>query len=160
MPSPKGGHHFSDGATWVEQLARPVGLAGNTRPAFQGAGTEATNYAVGGARAHEDRINFNLSFQVQTFLNTFGDVAPADALYVVEFGSNDIREALTAFAAGKDGVAILMDALSSIATNFGVLYTAGARKFMVCNAPDFSLTPGVGNLARLLSVSYNSGIFD
>ena len=41
-PYAKGGHHFSNGATWVEQLARPMGLAGTTRPAFQGAGSEAT----------------------------------------------------------------------------------------------------------------------
>lgn len=35
-PYAKGGHHFSNGATWIEQFARPLGLAGNVRPAFQG----------------------------------------------------------------------------------------------------------------------------
>jgi outer membrane lipase/esterase len=164
-PYAKGGHHFSNGATWVEELARPLGLAGNTRPAFQGSGTEATNYAVGGARAHEDGINVNLSFQVNTFLNAFGGVAPADTLYVVEFGSNDIRDAL---AAGAGGGAILGDALTAIGNNMGVLYAAGARKFLVCNAPDLSLTPailtldkftpGAGPFAQFLTVTYNSGL--
>jgi len=162
-PYAKGGHHFSNGATWVEQLARPLGLAGNTRPAFQGSGTEATNYAVGGARAHEDGINVDLSVQVNTFLNAFSGSAPADALYVVEIGSNDIRDAI---AAGAGGAVILQDALTSIVNNIDVLYAAGARKFLVCNAPNLSLTPailtldklspGAGQLAQLLTLEFNS----
>lgn len=164
-PYAKGGHHFSNGATWVEQFARPLGLAGNTRPAFRGPGTDAANYAVGGARAREDGINVNLQGQVNTFLNTFGGVAPADALYVIEFGSNDIRDAL---AEGAGAGTILEGALASIGSNIGVLYAAGARKFLVCNAPDLSLTPavltldsytpGAGQFAKLLSVTYNTGL--
>ena len=164
-PYARGGHHFSNGATWIEQLARPLGLAGNTRPAFQGSGIEATNYAVGGARAHEDGINVNLQAQVNSFLNAFGGAAPADALYVVEFGSNDIRDAL---AAGAGGGAILEGAIVSIGNNLGALYAAGARKFLVCNAPDISLTPavltldklspGAGQFANFLTVTYNSGL--
>src|SRR5512143_1217064 len=53
-PYAKGGHHFSNGATWIEQFARPMGLAGSVRPAFPGLGAAASNYAVGGARAYED----------------------------------------------------------------------------------------------------------
>ena len=34
-PYAKGGHHFSNGATWVEQYARSVGLAGSVRPALE-----------------------------------------------------------------------------------------------------------------------------
>ena len=29
-PYARGGHHFSNGATWVEQYARSIGLAGST----------------------------------------------------------------------------------------------------------------------------------
>ena len=36
-PYAKGGHHFSNGATWVEQYARSVGLAGSVRPALASA---------------------------------------------------------------------------------------------------------------------------
>src|SRR3954453_8705413 len=32
-PYARGGHHFSNGATWVEQYARTIGLAGSVRPA-------------------------------------------------------------------------------------------------------------------------------
>ncbi|MBT1075696.1 SGNH/GDSL hydrolase family protein [Geobacter grbiciae] len=164
-PYARGGHHFSNGATWVEQLSEPLGLAGNTRSAFQGSDTEATNYAVGGARAHDDGINVNLQAQVTAFLNAFGGAAPADALYVVEFGSNDIRDAL---AAGAAGGPILEGALASIGNNLGALYAAGARKFLICNAPDISLTPavltldklspGAGQFASFLTVTYNSGL--
>lgn len=165
QPYARGGHHFSNGATWIEQFARPLGLAGNTRPAFQGSENEATNYAVGGARAHDDGINVNLQAQVTTFLNAFGGVAPADALYVVEFGSNDIRDGL---AAGVGAGPILENALTSVGNNIAALYAAGARKFLVCNAPDLSLTPavltldkltpGAAQFARFLSLSYNAGL--
>ena len=50
-PYAVGGHHFTNGATWVESVARSLALAANVRPALQDSGTEATNYAVGGARA-------------------------------------------------------------------------------------------------------------
>ena len=49
-PYARGGHHFSDGATWIEQLARSFGLAVSARPAFSSQSGGATNYAVAGAR--------------------------------------------------------------------------------------------------------------
>src|SRR5581483_1474775 len=121
-----GGHHFSNGETWIEQLARSLGLAENTRPAFQGSGTGATNYAVGGARAYEDGKNVNLPEQVNRFLSDFGGVAPSDALYVIEMGGNDIRDALQTVAAGGDGGAIIRKALIGIEDNIVALYKAGA----------------------------------
>lgn len=162
-PYAKGGHHFSNGATWIEQLARQLGLAGSARPAFVEVGSEATNYAVGGARARENEGTINLPFQVNTFLNVFGGAAPADALYVVEIGSNDIRDALAA-----QDPEIVGKAVASVQANITALYSAGARKFLVCNAPDLSLTPailtvdkiseGAGAAARRLSFYYNYGL--
>ncbi|MBT0652251.1 SGNH/GDSL hydrolase family protein [Geobacter luticola] len=162
-PYAKGGLHFSNGATWIEQLARPLGFAGNTRPAFRELGTDATNYAVGGARAREGVGNAGFGFQVNAFLNAFGGTAPADALYVIEFGSNDVRDALAAA-----DPTILASALTSIGNNVGALYAAGARKFLVCNAPDISLTPailtldkiipGAAQSAHVLSISFNAGL--
>ena len=64
-PYARGGHHFSNGATWVEQFARSLRLAGSVRPAFGSDSLKATNYAVGAARAYDDGHNFNLSNQVQ-----------------------------------------------------------------------------------------------
>ncbi|MDA7086897.1 SGNH/GDSL hydrolase family protein [Pseudomonas sp. SA3-5] len=164
-PYASGGHHFSNGATWIEQFARPLGLTASVRPAFVGTSDGASNYAVGGARAREDGINANLSLQVGSFLFDAGGVAPADALYVLEMGSNDVRDALVA---GPGGGAILADALAAIGANLDALYAAGARHFLVVNSPDIALTPAVRTLdllnpgtsaaAAFLSQSFNAGL--
>jgi phospholipase/lecithinase/hemolysin len=146
-PYAHGGHHFSNGATWVEQFARSLGLAGSVRPAFLSSADNATNYAVGGARSHEDGLNVNLSAQVEAFLQQFGGVAPADALYTIEMGGNDIRDALLAYPTGSG--AILQAANISIANSIGALYAAGARTFIVWRAPNVGLTPAIRALDRV-----------
>jgi phospholipase/lecithinase/hemolysin len=160
-PYAKGGHHFSNGATWVEQLARPLGLAGSVNPAFRGSG--GTNYAVGGARAYDDGMNLNLPDQVERFLQDAGGDAPAGALYVIEMGGNDLRDALLAAAGGGDPAAILSAALVSIGDNILRLYLAGARHFLVWSAPDIGRTPAIGALgasvpAGQLTVAFNAGL--
>jgi hypothetical protein len=49
-PYARGGHHFQDGASWVEQLARSLGVSGSAGPAFRSPGAVARNFAVGGGR--------------------------------------------------------------------------------------------------------------
>jgi phospholipase/lecithinase/hemolysin len=166
-PYARGGHHFSNGATWIEQFARSRGLAGAVRPAFLGSDVNATNFAVGGARAHEDGINVNLSAQVDALLQQFGG-APADALYTIEMGGNDIRDALFAYATGGNGGPIIGDAVLSIARNIQVLYGAGAREFLVWRSPNVALTPAIRTLDRLnpgaahlaaqLTEAFNAGL--
>ena len=166
-PYARGGHHFSNGATWVEQFARSMGLAGSVRPAFLAPDPTATNYAVGAARAHEDGINVNLSTQVNAFLQQSGGVAPHDALYTIEMGGNDIRDALVAYPGGGSSL-ILHDAIISIAGNIQILYAAGARSFLVWRAPDVGKTPairrldainpGAAYLASQLSQGFNAGL--
>jgi phospholipase/lecithinase/hemolysin len=143
-PYARGGHHFSNGATWVEQLARQLGLAASANPAFRGANSQATNYAVGGARARDAGASFNLSDQVDAFL---ADVysAPANALYVIEMGGNDLRDALVAAQTGGPAaaLAIAQEAVDSINDQIMRLYVAGARNFLVWTAPDIGLTPAI-----------------
>jgi phospholipase/lecithinase/hemolysin len=167
-PYARGGHHFTNGATWVEQFGRSVGLAGSVRPAFVGGDVNATNYAVGAARAWEDGLNLNLSTQVSTFLRQYGGVAPADALYVIEMGGNDIRDALVAYSKGQDGSAILRAAVISIASSVAKLHAAGARQFLVWRAPNVALTPairalnvvspGAVQLGTFLTQSFNAAL--
>jgi phospholipase/lecithinase/hemolysin len=164
-PYARGGHHFQNGATWIEQFARSLGLAGSVRPAFLGANTGATNFAVGGARAREVGTGVNLPAQVQAFLQQTGGVAPSDALYVIALGANDVRDALIAFSQGQDGGAILQAALASIAGNITALHGAGARTYLVWNAPDLGLTPALrmagpaaAQLGTLLTMEYNAGL--
>jgi phospholipase/lecithinase/hemolysin len=161
-PYARGGHHFSNGATWIEQYAAPSGLSASVQPAFRDAGAKASNYAVGGARAREVPDNVHLSLQVVTFLHNSSGAAPADALYVIEMGGNDLRDALFAFAGGGDGGPIIAAAITSIADNIAQLYAAGARRFLVWNAPNLGLTPAVRGLgpaavglADFLSQTFN-----
>lgn len=95
-PYARGGHHFSNGATWVEQFARSLGLAGTARPAYGSESPIATNYAVGAARACDAAgdENINLADQVAAYLSHTGSVAPSDVLYVIEMGGNDVRDAI------------------------------------------------------------------
>src|SRR5260221_5282149 len=51
QPYARGGHHFTNGATWIEQLAQSEGLAANAKPAFRGSSAGATNYAIGAGPA-------------------------------------------------------------------------------------------------------------
>ncbi len=147
-PYAKGGHHFSDGATWVEQFSRPLGLAGDTCAAFQSSSAKAANYAVGGARAREGTEDVSLSAEVNAFLQAFDGSAPSDGLYVIEMGSNDVRDAFAEYAARRDGGPILQAALVAIGNNIATLYGAGARRFLVWNVPDIGLTPALRNLDK------------
>ena len=122
-PYARGGHHFTNGRTWVEQLAGSLGHAGNVRPAFLAEGPVATNYAVAAARARDDGKNFNLTAQVDAFLEASGGIASPNALYVIEMGGNDIRDALVAYPNGH--TLVIKEALQAIAVNVGRLYASG-----------------------------------
>lgn len=165
VPYAKGGHHFSNGATWVEQYARSVGLGDSAKAALATTDPAATNFAVGAARAYEDGLNFNLTLQVTTFLQRAGGVASPQALYVIEMGSNDIRDAFTVYATGGNGGPILNAAILSIAGNIQRLYVAGARNFLVWAPPNVGLTPAVRSLGpgavgliTQLTMGFNNGL--
>ena len=158
-PYTRGGHHFSDGATWVEQLARSFGLAGAVRPAYGSDSRIATNYAVGGARACDapGDGSVNLADQVTAFLADSSGVAPPDALYVIEMGGNDVRDAIvTALGVLQAGAMlpqavqaagpILACAQQAIRAAIVTLEQAGARHFLVWTAPDLGLTPAIRSL--------------
>ena len=165
-PYARGAFHFSNGATWIEQLSvidHAVPSAGPALlipPLF-------SNYAVGGARARAVG-EFDLSTQVRRFVEDFGGQAPPGALYVVFVGGDDLRDALEALAqdpTGATSAGILGAALSAIRSNLLTLQAAGARRFLVPNGPDISLTPAVRLLgpvargaARVLAEQFNAGL--
>ncbi len=165
VPYARGGHHLSNGPTWVEQYGRSVGLGENVRPALASANPGATNFAVGAARARQDGVNFNLENQVSTFLGRVDGVASPQSLYVIEMGSNDVRDAFGIYLAGGNGGSIIQQALSSIAVNVQHLYMAGARHFLIWNVPNIALTPAgrmLGPAAAVLgtqvTVGFNVGL--
>jgi phospholipase/lecithinase/hemolysin len=168
-PYARGGHHFSNGATWIEQYARSIGLGASVRPALGSSSPEATNFAVGAARAYNDGANFNLTRQVDTFLQHSGGIASSDALYVIEMGANDVRDAFQVYVTGPNGPAlaagIINAALTSIAANVQRLYASGARNFLVWASPNIALTPAIrslgpaaGGLAAALTQSFNANL--
>ena len=164
-PYARGGHHFSNGATWIEQYAASVGLAASVRPAFAKASASVTNYAVGGARSYQDNVNINLSQQVAAYLQRAGGVADPQALYVIEMGGNDIRNALAAAGIGGNPALILGAAINAIVGNIYALHRAGAREFLVWSAPNVALTPAIRSLgpaaiggATLLTQGFNAGL--
>ena len=160
----RGGHHVSNGATWIEQLARGKGMSGYVRPALRNTGTQASNYAVGGARASDFACRFNLGDQLKAYQEDFPETS-AETLIVIEIGSNDIKDALFAQNPG-----IITTALGNIGSAIVRLYDQGqgARKFLLVNVPPIgetpavkmidALIPGAADSANLLSVGFNTGL--
>lgn len=171
-PYAKGGHHFTNGATWIEQFAQGQGFAGDVRPAFQGNSTKATNYAIGGTRAYVNPNNPTPTFayQVNAFVDRFSGTPLPNTLYVIEIGSNDVRDALAIALTtlNSDDVSVrLQAALTEI--NSYILYlkqTNGANKFLIMSVPDIGLVPavkafgqGVSELATRLTEQFNEGLY-
>jgi outer membrane lipase/esterase len=165
-PYARGALHFSNGATWVEQLSVIDHALPSAGPALF-IPLLFSNYAVGGARARQAGF-FDLSTQVGAFLNDFGPQGPADALYIVFVGGNDLRDALEAlvpdptFTTSFD---IVDAAVTAIGNNLLALHAAGARSFLVANAPNLGLAPavrlrgsGAQGAASFLSGRFNSGL--
>jgi len=161
-PYARGGLHFSNGATWVEQLSLLDHAIPSAGPALLHP-VLFSNYAVGGTRARTPTPPeqfFDLSTQVGLFLRDFGGQAPADALYIVFVGGNDLRDVLTAPAQGPS---IIGGALSAIQNNLLTLHAAGAHNFLVANAPNLGLVPavrllGAQDAATSLASQFNEGL--
>ena len=165
-PYARGALHFSDGATWVEQLSILDHALPSTGPALLNPAM-FSNYAVGGARARHAGF-FDLSTQVGLFVNDFSGQTPTEALYVVFVGGNDVRDALAALARDPTfatSLGILNAALTAIRDNLLTLRAAGASSFFVVNAPDVGLAPAVRLLgpaaqgaATFLAAQFNAGL--
>lgn len=163
-PYARGGMHFSNGKTWAEVLT--IDLGQPSGPAFRNP-LRFSNYAVGGARARSV-TGADLTDQVSLYLSEHGNAADPNALYVIEIGGNDIRDALVALQTDTTlatSKAIIQAALQSEEDNLNTLVALGARHFLIGDAPDLALVPAVTlqggqvpGAANKLSVLYNSGL--
>lgn len=159
--------------TWIELLAEAVGLS--AKPAVPGAlfdlkDGKASNYAVGGATAADLGVSqFPLGVQVGLFLSDIRGRARPNVLYVIEFAGNDLRAALAVALQGGNPLAVIDAAVDSVEENIRLLHGAGARKFLVWNAPDLGGTPalrrldalaspGIAGIATTLSQMYNAAL--
>ena len=138
-----GGHHFTNGATWVENLTRQLHIPKSGLPSELSPG-RFRNYAVGRSRARAVLLDgvfseVNLTTQVDSFLADENDQAPDGALYIIWIGSNDVADALFA----PNPTEIMGAALQNTFAQIQRLYVHGARHFLILNMPDFALTPRV-----------------
>jgi phospholipase/lecithinase/hemolysin len=158
-PYAKGGHHLSNGATWIEQLAGQLGAQRSALPAFASSNPYAMNFAIATARARVDGTNPSLSLEVAAFLQKTGGQIPSDALYVIEVGSTDVGDAVFAGNPAQ-AFAILQAAANAIRDNIALLHSLGARHFLVWNVPNAGFTPaarisGTSAAAALATATFN-----
>ncbi len=147
------GRQFSNGPTWAQAFAVRLGSLTSALPAFQNP-VKFNNFAFGGARARTGGQVPGAAEQLGLFLQAHGNTAPADALYVVQFGGNDVRDALEAASSNPAAVGqIITEAIGATATTIQSLAIAGGRRFLVANVPDLGYAPAI----RMLGPSAVSG---
>jgi len=149
IPSqPYASGQFTNGDVWARTFASALGLPLSGQPALLGGG----NDAFGGARVATDGTGLPPSLLAQEgmFLQSVGNVAPADALFVVAGGGNDARDALVAAAMSPTPGATIRAAASAYAQSIGTivdqLQAAGAQHIVVWDVPDLGLAPAVTDL--------------
>jgi phospholipase/lecithinase/hemolysin len=165
-----GGHHFSNGPTWAEDLTDELDTPVSGKPALREPGV-FTNYAVGRARARPGAPvfpDFDLGTQVGAFLTDFGGHAAANRTYVIWIGANDLDDAIEALQVDQTGatsIGIIQQAIGATAESVQMLWAAGARDFLVLNLADPALTPYVRSLGPVaqaastqLATAYNGAL--
>jgi phospholipase/lecithinase/hemolysin len=152
-----GGHHFSNGRTWVEVLAQEMELTEWAKPAYRD--PAFGNYAVGSARAQDIASDTlpSLYDQVQAWKdNGYCTYTPMDdALFIVDSAYYDLADII----AGQDPFAVLFGMTASIDTNLGILQDCGARNILFAYILPLEISPIVpppeDPTAPSLSLIYN-----
>lgn len=143
-------NRVTNGLVAVEIMAGRLGLPLHTSLHLIGAAT-GNNYAVAGASSVRSEP-IDLNAQVALFLANHGGVAPANALYVMFIGGNDVRM-------GRDtvdwpaAVQKVEEAAQTIATQIQVLAASGAKHWLVVNAPDIGRIPETRLIAEATGMS-------
>ena len=161
-----GGHQFSNGKTWAQRFAQNLKLNKSGKAAYGSSG-KFGNYAFAGARLAGPSLAVSAADQVNLFLGDKGGVADSDALYVIQFGGNDVRDAFVAYLV--DGPAAAQGIIeAAIGAEIGLilqLYGSGAQNFLVANAPNIGMAPAVAEfgpeaqiLGAGLSAGFNAGL--
>ena len=159
-----GGHHPTNGRTWVEVLAQDMKLAEWAKPAYRD--PRFGNYAVSYGRARDvepDPVEPSLYDQVQAWVDNgycTGDPAHPmnDTLFIVDSGYRDLLDV----ALGEPADEVVPAMMMSFAWNIGRLYGCGARNLLMPNLPDLGtapITPEGGEAAgREQSEDYNEAL--
>jgi phospholipase/lecithinase/hemolysin len=156
-----GGHHYSNGPTWVEVLAQELDLTKWAQPAYRNPAFGNYAYGYAFARNVEFPLGPGLGDQVQDWIdNGYCTFAPMDdTLFVLDTAYIDLLDVLL----GADPNDVIPDMLNSIATSIYILNHCGARNLMVANIAPLGLSPmipddGSKALANGLSMGYNEAV--
>jgi len=154
-PYARGGHHFSNGSTWVEAIAKELGVTNSVLPVRRN--PQGTNYAQAGTTALPATLPCRISFDDQVKEVLERGWIPSDALVIVEIGSNDVVNALDAFVGALITIpGITIDQAKAFATNtvlmpaaeqtvhgINKLIDGGASTVLWANVTDLGLTPAI-----------------
>ena len=169
LQNPQIPERFTNGPVTVEIVAGALGLSlSNSYHLLGGALPFGNNYAIAGAKAVDDDNNeatpdINLPTQVNAFLQIHGGTAPADALYIVFIGGNDIRAARSIranaiFASDEEleaakeaATASIESSVNSQSAQIMKLIGAGAQHILVAGAPDIGTIPETSILTATLA---------
>jgi len=141
---------YSNSDVWVYGLATRLGLPSlSVRPVLSG----GTNYAFGGARTGPldtggTQFPESLLTQVDRFVTDLGPAsAPADALYVLEGGGNNARDAIVEIAGGADPSTTIAAYAAQFASDMGgmidSLQAKGAQHIVAWNVTNIGDVPSV-----------------
>ena len=124
-----------------------------------------TNYAVAGATATDRGVAFlklDLPGQVNAFINHVAGAGnvPADALYAMIIGGNDVRTAAQAL-----NTSFITSGVASELAQLQTLVARGAKNLLVVGVPDVSIIPEFTSgppeqaaAARSYSLLYNANL--
>lgn len=139
---------FTNGPVAAALLARQVGLTltpslwvTGFSDTFHLYGTgpyvPGTNYAVAGAQSAPSGLGIDLTTQVAAFGAYTGVRADPNALYYIEIGGNDVRNA----ALNGTGTAAVTAGVQTELTAIQTLAAEGAKNFFVVNVPNVGVIP-------------------
>ena len=134
-------NRVSNGPVAVETLAARLGLSAEASLHLLGLNV-GSNYAVARANAYGNDV-FDLNIQLYSFHANHGFMAPADALYVMFIGGNDVRDAALFESDFTVAQSLVKAAATEVRHAIESLSQAGARSFLLINAPNISSIPEI-----------------
>lgn len=164
---------FTNGHAWVTPFAQGLGLSAVPSLAT------GSIYAYGGAETGRDGTDlcpqmcnfpFSLKSQLGMYMADHRGVSDANALYVVEGGGNNARNAFETIAMAGDPLAaagmihtLAADYANDVGFMVDALQASGAKHIVVWDTPNIGLTPSVGTLGdagRLLGTQMSLAMND
>ena len=142
-----GGHHPTNGRTWVEVLAQEMGLTEWAKPAYRDPAFGNYAFAYGRAREVDFPIGYSLTTQVTDWKHNgyCTNVPMEDTLFIVDSGYADLLDITAAVAPPEPDFAAALEIMegmaNSIAANIDDLYDCGARNLLFAYLPPVEYGP-------------------